>query len=113
MENIIKKRRLELGLTQAALAKMIGITQQHLDRYEKGYQIPVEKIPHVAKVLNIDMWLLLPADFEKPTEVLTEDEKEDIIIECVIKGLNNKQIYSELCKQSYKNIPDGSNFVEN
>ncbi len=80
MENIIKKRRLELGLTQAALAKMIGITQQHLDRYEKGYQIPVEKIPHVAKVLNIDMWLLLPADFEKPTEVLTEDEKAIIAL---------------------------------
>lgn len=80
MENIIKKRRLELGLTQAALAKMIGITQQHLDRYEKGYQIPVEKIPHVAKVLNIDMWLLLPAEFEKPTEVLTEDEKAIIAL---------------------------------
>lgn len=78
MENIIKKRRLELGLTQAALAKMIGITQQHLDRYEKGYQIPVEKIPHVAKVLNIDMWLLLPEDFKKPEEVLTDEEKEFI-----------------------------------
>lgn len=75
MENIIKKRRLEMGLSQSALAKRIGISQQHLDRYEKGYQVPVEKIPHIAQILNVDMWLLLPAEFEKPQEVLTEDEK--------------------------------------
>lgn len=80
MDNIIKQRRLEMGLSQAKLAKLIGVTQQHLDRYEKGFQIPVEKIPHVAKVLNIDMWLLLPADFEKPTEALTEDEKAIIAL---------------------------------
>lgn len=75
MENIIKKRRLEMGLSQAKLAKLIGISQQHLDRYEKGYQVPVEKIPHIAKILRVDMWQLLPAEFEKPTEVLSDDEK--------------------------------------
>lgn len=78
MENIIKRRRLEMGLSQSALAKMIGISQQHLDRYEKGYQIPVEKIPNVAKILKIDMWELLPADFKKPEEILSEEEKEFI-----------------------------------
>ena len=34
--------------------------------------------------------------------ILAPDEEKDIIIECVIKGLNNKQIYSELYKQSHK-----------
>ena len=72
---IIKERRLAMGLSQKQLAEMIGISQQHLDRYEKGYQIPVEKIPNVAKALKIDMWKLLPKEFEKPEEVLTDDEK--------------------------------------
>jgi len=72
---IIKERRLAMGLSQKQLAEMIGISQQHLDRYEKGYQIPVEKIPNVAKALKIDMWRLLPEEFEKPEEVLTDDEK--------------------------------------
>lgn len=86
---IIKERRIAMGLSQKQLAEMLGISQQHLDRYEKGYQIPVEKIPHVAKVLKIDMWKLLPKEFEKPEEILSEDEKAMLELFRKSKGNNS------------------------
>lgn len=77
--------------------KTYWLSDTEMQRYEKFVEFYYQDIGKLCKD-NI---------------ILAPDEKEDIIIECVIKGLNNKQIYSELCKQSYKNIPDGSNFVEN
>ena len=32
---LLRKKRLELGLSQSALAKKINVSQQHMDRYEK------------------------------------------------------------------------------
>lgn len=62
MNEIIQKRREEMKLSQSALAKRIGISQQHLDRYEKGYPIPLSKIAKVADVLGIDKAELLPPE---------------------------------------------------
>lgn len=62
MINIIRQKREEMGLSQAKLAKKIGISQQHLDRYEKGYQVPLEKIPHIAKSIGVTNQDLLPKE---------------------------------------------------
>lgn len=60
---IIKQKREELGLSQSALGKIIGISQQHVDRYEKGYPIPLDKVLLLAEKLGINKWELLPEDF--------------------------------------------------
>lgn len=79
--NILKKKREELGLSQAALAKIIGVSQQHMDRYEKGYPMPLERILHVSEVLHINKWELLPDAFRPtPTTVFNSQVLEKIII---------------------------------
>lgn len=60
---ILKQKRLKLGLSQTVMAKKIGVSQQHWDRYEKGYPIPLEKILKISKELNISKWDLLPEEF--------------------------------------------------
>ncbi len=60
---ILKEKRLKLGLSQTVMAKKIGVSQQHWDRYEKGHPIPLEKILRISQQLNISKWDLLPVEF--------------------------------------------------
>lgn len=60
--DIIRDRRKALGLSQNALGKLIGVSQQHLDRMEKGYPIPIDKVPLLAEILHIDKAELLPEE---------------------------------------------------
>ena len=77
--NLLKDKRMALGLSQKAVADKIGISQQHWDRYEKGYPIPLDKIISVSKVLNIAKWDLLPVEF-KPEESFDKKRLTTIII---------------------------------
>lgn len=77
--NLLKDKRMALGLSQKAVADKIGISQQHWDRYEKGYPIPLDKIISVSKVLNISKWDLLPVEF-KPEESFDKKRLTTIII---------------------------------
>ncbi len=61
--NLLKVKRLKLGLSQSALAKKIGVSQQHWDRYEKGYPIPLDKVISISDLLGISKWSLLPPEF--------------------------------------------------
>ena len=50
--------------TQKQLAEKIGITQQHVDRYEKGHPIPLEKVVDISTLLGVQKWDLLPNEFQ-------------------------------------------------
>ena len=78
--SLLKNKRIALGLSQKALAEKIGVSQQHWDRYEKGYPIPLDKILSVSKVLNISKWDLLPTDFQPQEDSLDKDRLSSIII---------------------------------
>ncbi len=65
--NLLKTKRLKLGLSQSAMAKKIGVSQQHWDRYEKGYPIPLEKVISISDLLGISKWDLLPPEFTPQT----------------------------------------------
>lgn len=60
---LLRKKRLELGLSQSALAKKINVSQQHMDRYEKGHPLPLDKVLLLSNILNISKWDLLPPEF--------------------------------------------------
>lgn len=60
---IIRRKREELGLSQSALGKIIGVSQQHIDRYEKGYPLPLDKVLLFSEKLGINKWELLPTEF--------------------------------------------------
>lgn len=84
-QNILKKKREEMGLSQVAFAKIIGVSQQHLDRYEKGYPLPLDRILFVADALHINKWDLLPDGF-KPFEA---GDFNALILEKIIIALEN------------------------
>ena len=66
--SLLRDRRMALGLSQKAVADAVGISQQHWDRYEKGYPLPLDKILIISKVLNISKWDLLPSEFQPQEE---------------------------------------------
>ena len=79
--DLLKIKRLKLGLSQSALAKKVGVSQQHWDRYEKGYPIPLEKVLSISNLLGISKWDLLPSEFTpQPTEYLNKTLLGEIII---------------------------------
>lgn len=45
----IKERRKELGMSQAELGKKVGLSQQHVQRIENGYEIGSDLIPLFQK----------------------------------------------------------------
>jgi len=60
LHNRIKLRRIELGLSQDALAKACNVGQSTIANWERGGHIPRPgKISKIAKALNInDVWLI-------------------------------------------------------
>jgi transcriptional regulator with XRE-family HTH domain len=60
--DIIKNRRKFLRLSQGQLGDKVGISQQHIQRYEKGYPVPLNKVNLIADALQIDACLLIPQD---------------------------------------------------
>ena len=92
--NIIKQKREEFGLSQADLGKKLNVSQQHINRFENDYPIPLKHIPKLATILNIDIHDLLPEEF-KNVNFKTNKSKESIIIDmldttaCCGNGVEN------------------------
>ena len=95
---ILKKTRIDLGFSQRAMAAQFGVTQQHWDRYEKGYPIPLEKILKISQVLKISRWELLPPEFRPEQSSFFNQEKLILIIASVEKLIIEKK--TELSKNN-------------
>lgn len=51
--NAIKKKRLEIGLKQIAVAKRLGISRRHYQRFEnEGFKPGREREKAIAKIFN-------------------------------------------------------------
>ena len=63
---MVRRRRMELNLTQKKLAERSGITQAHISRLENGeYNTSSVTICKLAKALNIPVAKLLEAAEKK------------------------------------------------
>lgn len=90
---LIRDRRKELGLSQAALGKLIGVSQQHVNRFEQGHPIPLNKMPLIAQVLKLDekdLFNLLPAHIsgvqtiaEKIAPLFARGDKDNVTIDII------------------------------
>lgn len=66
----IKKKRLELGLTQKGLADKLFITDKAVSKWERGISFPdLEKLEQISKILDIPLSVLLG---EKPSDNANE-----------------------------------------
>lgn len=64
--NNIRKYRKELKLTQAEVAKRVGVLQHHVNRWENDRVVPsIEHLKPLAKALEVTVDALLFADKEK------------------------------------------------
>ncbi len=52
----IKARRLELGLSQTAVADQLGLTFQQVQKYERGYnRVSASRLYDLSKILSVDI----------------------------------------------------------
>lgn len=89
---ILKQKRRELGLTQKVMGNRFGITQQHWDRYEKGYPIPLEKVLRISNALNISRWELLPPEFRPEQPSALNEKKLTLIITSIERLIIEKKL---------------------
>lgn len=56
---VLEEKRRNLGLNQAELGKLAGISQQAIARYENGYCTPRPPVAkRLAKILGCEWWEL-------------------------------------------------------
>ena len=75
----IKKRRMELKISQEELAEVLNITYQQVQRYENGTsKLNVEKIQVISEALSVPMSYFFesykPAVTENTVPYMTSDE---------------------------------------
>lgn len=51
----VTRMRKQRGLTQIALGKLAGLTNQTISEIERGIHTPLETIAHLADVMNFDI----------------------------------------------------------
>lgn len=83
MNNLtIKKSRKKLGLTQAELAELIGVSENTIYNYEKGSKIPQSKITilrNVFKEVNYENNFNKQINnFEEPSELYKNIDPEEV-----------------------------------
>jgi len=102
--NKIKQRREELGLSQAKLGKMIGCSQQHINRFELGYEIKPDKVLKLSESLNLpvediisEKWLAVFNKLSKKAPVNDVSSTVATVVKVVEDFLNdhNKKLTSE------------------
>lgn len=86
VQDIIKKRRLELDLTLKDVAKALGVAEGTVSRYETGdiQNMGIDKIARLAKVLHCSPgylmgWEETPNGIHKTDDFMLSDLEKDII----------------------------------
>ena len=87
---IIKSHRKKLDLTQAELAEMVDISDQHLSRIESGWYVPsLRTFFEIIKILKIDL-----REFGFNIDN-TKNPKKDKLIEKITKSTDAELIFYE------------------
>ena len=105
----IKKARIEKGLTQEALGKIVGVQKSAIAKYENGRVVNIKRstMQKIASALNIRPSELL---FEKSPEetadlhvkILTDFDLMDVLKEYYELSSENQKIVRELIRNLRK-----------
>jgi phage repressor protein C with HTH and peptisase S24 domain len=89
--NLIKAKREEKQLSQAELGRLLGVSQQHIQRFEKDYPVPVKYAAKLAQILNIDVKELLPEELKDVSLANPEIVQIDVldVRACCGNGIEN------------------------
>ena len=95
--NMLKMRRLALGLTQTKVAKAINVTFQQIQKYEKG----INGVSSM-RLLQLSNYLKVPISyfFETFTEYLNKSNKDKDAVENISVNYNFLlNVYAELTQE--------------
>lgn len=89
--NLIRAKREEKQLSQAELGRLLGISQQHIQRFEKDYPVPVKYAAKLAQILDIDIKELLPEELKDVSLANPEIVQIDVldVRACCGNGIEN------------------------
>jgi transcriptional regulator with XRE-family HTH domain len=72
----IRKKRLERGLSQKALAEAVGVSPPAINRFEKGIKVPsIDTLAKLAKTLGVSADFLLGSGADDG--IFVDDEVKD------------------------------------
>ncbi|NWF93352.1 MAG: helix-turn-helix transcriptional regulator [Syntrophaceae bacterium] len=104
----IKKRRIELPISQEELAEILGVTYQQVQRYENGRnRLNVENIQVVADALSVPVSYFFEshktsAISEKPTPYLSAEENKLLRYFRKIKINTSKNLVIQIARLAAK-----------
>lgn len=108
--DMIRKRRIELGITQEQLAEVLDVSYQQVQRYESGVnKLNVEKIQLVAEALSLPLMSFFTAGHEvkvaetSPTYANRPDEEKTLLKYFrKIKDPNDKEMIIDVARLAAK-----------
>ncbi len=106
---LIKRFRQKKGLSQMALAELIGVSYQQVQKYESGRSsISIERLQDIARALDIPVTMFFPSEKEALSEEespyceLTEEEKRLLEHFRRIKDRNTKKAILRIIEETSK-----------
>lgn len=88
--NRIKEVRESKGITQAQLARALGVTQGAIQFWENGKREPsIKTLKDVAVILNCEPWELLPLDMQP------NFDKRELELLKLLRALNNSPVKTD------------------
>lgn len=81
--------RAKSGVSQEALARVVGVTSKSIYRYESGEQSPSRAVrAKLAEALGVtEQWIEYGADAPEPERIVYDSEADPLVIERVIADL--------------------------
>lgn len=92
--SIIKNRRIDLGLTQAEVARAVGVSEATVSRWEAGEieNMRRDRIFNLARVLQLKPSVLITGEYYDEYEDSEKAEK-DALVDYILNGI--KQLSPE------------------
>lgn len=79
----IAERRKELGLTQAALAEQLHVTDKAVSRWERGVGLPdISNIENLAEALDVSLIELMQAE-RNEEKMISKQEAEELLLDTI------------------------------
>ena len=87
----VKKLREQKGLSQAELARLLGITRSSVNAWEMGISVPsTQYIVDLAGVFDISTDYLLGVDSSSTVSVAGLTDSDILLVHSIIEHLKNK-----------------------
>ena len=87
----VKKLREQKGLSQAELARLLGITRSSVNAWEMGISVPsTQYIVDLAGVFDISTGYLLGVDSSSTISVAGLTDSDILLVHSIIEHLKNK-----------------------